>query len=156
MPQHHMVIPHYMGPEKDSDIKNLVGRNLRDIKKQDSFSSGLSLLDIPLLLPQEPNGSYLPTESLKQIGPDANHPNGISFAFCKSKDDLSHPDMQMEGFVDDRDASHLNGTTVTLSSEDCVKEWWEFQERADKVVSFNEVGPVGPRSACRCQVCILR
>ncbi|GFZ13972.1 phospholipase D P1 [Actinidia rufa] len=56
MPQHHMVIPHYMSESREMDVQINVGNDHKDIKRQDSFSSRSSYQDVPLLIPQEAEG----------------------------------------------------------------------------------------------------
>ncbi|XP_010921600.1 phospholipase D zeta 1 isoform X1 [Elaeis guineensis] len=165
MPQHHMVIPHYMGkgrkmdaPNKQEDI------SLKDIKRQDSFSRS-SCQDIPLLLPQEPDGSSMASSNIKVNGLDINcslagNPSITSqsqpFSFRKTKVEHSVQDMQMKGFVDDLDSPQLQREThfdvMAQPPSQNLDEWWETQERGDQVVSADEAGQVGPRTECRCQV----
>ncbi|KAI4372494.1 hypothetical protein MLD38_010716 [Melastoma candidum] len=54
-PQHHMVIPHYLGQSKDAGIQSKHIEDYKNLKRQDSFSSRSSVQEIPLLLPQEPD-----------------------------------------------------------------------------------------------------
>lgn len=54
LPQHHMVIPHYMGRSKEKDIES----SNDDVKhkccsSEDSFSSQSPSDNVPLLLPRE-------------------------------------------------------------------------------------------------------
>ncbi|KAF5941617.1 hypothetical protein HYC85_019259 [Camellia sinensis] len=56
MPQHHMVIPHYMSGTREMEDQTHVGNNHKDVKRQDSFSSRSSYQDVPLLMPQEADG----------------------------------------------------------------------------------------------------
>ncbi|XP_022719474.1 phospholipase D zeta 2 isoform X2 [Durio zibethinus] len=55
MPQHHMVLPHYMG-NREINIESKGEVNQKDLSRQDSFSSRSPFEDIPLLLPQESDG----------------------------------------------------------------------------------------------------
>ncbi|KAK8961233.1 Phospholipase D p1 [Platanthera guangdongensis] len=162
MPHHHMVIPHYMGQstevhdDKPQDISHRV-------KRQESFSSRSSYQDIPLLLPHEPDGldkvSGNPNaeinQNLTEQRSKANHSS--AFTFRKAKVEHPVPDMQMKDFVDDTDScqtlrdGHYNGIAQPVFPS-IDKEWWEAQERGDLVVSTGEVGQVGPRTPCRCQV----
>lgn len=50
MPQHHMVIPHYMGRSREVDVEN---KNAEVIENYDSFPSESPPEDVPLLLPPE-------------------------------------------------------------------------------------------------------
>ncbi|XP_073104639.1 phospholipase D zeta 1 isoform X2 [Elaeis guineensis] len=167
MPQHHMVIPHYMGKGREMDAQNKQEEmNHKDIGRQDSFSSRSSCQDIPLLLPQEPDGPSISNGSIKANGLDINcslsdHPNRTSqtqpFSFRKTKVQQSVQDMQMNGFVDDLDSVqpqreiHFDGIAQP-SFQNLDKEWWETQERGDQVVSADEARQVGPLTKCRCQV----
>lgn len=166
MPQQHMVIPHYMGRSREMEVeKKNVENNYKDIKKLDSFSSRSSFQDIPLLLPQEPDGLDSPHGESKLNGFDSSSnlldqptrvSRSLSFSFRKSKIEPV-PDMPMKGFVDDLDTLDLKGK---MSSDimaqpgmrTCDREWWETQERGNQVLSADETGQVGPCVPCRCQV----
>ncbi|XP_042480758.1 phospholipase D zeta 1-like [Macadamia integrifolia] len=161
MPQHHMVIPHYMGRSKQIETESMkVEDKSRGIRRQDSFSSRSSLQDIPLLLPQEAdavnklNGLDM-TQSL--LDQSSRVSQSHSFSLWKSKVEPSVPDMQMKGFVDDIDFMDLQRkkTVDVVTQSDVLKmdkEWWETQERGDQVASADEAGQVGPRIPCHCQV----
>lgn len=54
MPQHHMVLPHYMGRSREIEVESKTSElNSKDLNGQDPFPSGSPPEDIPLLLPQE-------------------------------------------------------------------------------------------------------
>ncbi|KAK6146193.1 hypothetical protein DH2020_020062 [Rehmannia glutinosa] len=165
LPQHHMVIPHYLGKSKEINIgdKNDYG-NHQDLKRNDSFSSVSSFQDVPLLMPQEADG----LDSVK-IEPKLNGFNTLHdlhgqqsrsskspFFFRKSKIEPLISDMPMRGFVDDLDTldlhSELSSNVMQPGLEVPEKEWWETQERGGQVVSTDEIGQVGPRVSCRCQI----
>ncbi|KAK8946601.1 Phospholipase D p1 [Platanthera zijinensis] len=162
MPHHHMVIPHYMGQSREAHDDKPQDISHR-VKRQESFSSRSSYQDIPLLLPQEPDGldkvSGNPNveinQNLTEQRSKANHSS--AFTFRKAKVEHPVPDMQMKDFVDDTDScqtlrdGHYNGIAQPVFPS-IDKEWWEAQERGDLVVSTGEVGQVGPRTPCRCQV----
>ena len=163
MPQHHMVIPHYMSESREMDVQINVGNNHKDIKRQDSFSPRSSYQDVPLLIPQEADGLDSSTglngdsklNGLDRIRDFHDQPSkGRSpFSFRKPKIEPSITDMPLKGFVDDLDMldqQHLMSSDVLVLPGN--KEWWETQERGDQVVSADETGQVGPRSSCRCQV----
>ncbi|KAJ9699662.1 hypothetical protein PVL29_005502 [Vitis rotundifolia] len=168
MPQHHMVIPHYMGRSREMEVeKKNVENNHKDIKKLDSFSSRSSFQDIPLLLPQEPDGLDSSNGESKLNGFDSSGSlldqptrvsRSLSFSFRKSKIEPV-PDMPMKGFVDDLDIDTLD-LKGKISSDvmaqpgmrTCDREWWETQERGNQVLSADETGQVGPSIPCRCQV----
>ncbi|KAG0496621.1 hypothetical protein HPP92_001312 [Vanilla planifolia] len=161
MPHHHMVIPHYMGPNKEviNDSKPQTG-NLR-VKRQESLSSRSSYQDIPLLLPQEPDGLDKASRNPKggtshNPAEQPSKPNHSAFHFRKSKVELAVPDMQMKDFVNDIDSSHIQGYKhnngiAQMAYLSIDKEWWEAQERGDQGASPEELGQVGPRTTCHCQ-----
>ncbi|XP_027165405.1 phospholipase D zeta 1 isoform X1 [Coffea eugenioides] len=163
MPQHHMVIPHYMGINRDIDdeIKN-DGNIRKRTKKQESFSSRSSCQDIPLLMPQEADGLDASEGQLKLNGlsreygfhDQASRPSKSPFSFRKSKVEPINPDMPMKGFVDDLDASHMLQELSSMQPgfKPSGNEWWETQDRSGQVDLADESGQVGPRVSCRCQV----
>ncbi|KAL0393292.1 UNVERIFIED_CONTAM: Phospholipase D zeta 1 [Sesamum radiatum] len=164
LPQHHMVIPHYMGKSKAIEFgeeNNLSNHN--DTRRNDRLPSPSSFQDVPLLMPQEADGP----DAVK-IEPKLNafntlhdfdgqrRPSRTGFCFRKSKVEPLIPDMPMRGFVDDLDTLDFQTElSYHLMQPDSVvneKEWWETQERGDQVVSADEIGQVGPRLPCRCQI----
>ncbi|KAF9607468.1 hypothetical protein IFM89_036065 [Coptis chinensis] len=167
MPQHHMVIPHFMGRSREIETASKkVEDNHISIKRQDSFSSRSSVQDIPLLLPQETDGLDAGSVNQNSNGLDVTHnhvnqPSRVSrslqFSFRKSKVDPLVSDFQMKDFVDDLDSmdcqSKLSMDRLAYAnSHGSDTEWWETQERGDQVASVEEAGQVGPRTTCRCQV----
>jgi len=152
MPQHHMVIPHYMGRQEESDIESKKEEDsIRGIRRDDSFSSRSSLQDIPLLLPHEPVDQDGSSGGHKENG--TNNRNG-PFSFRKSKIEPVDGDTPMRGFVDDR-----NGLDLPLAkrgSNAIDLEWWETQDHDYQVGSPDETGQVGPRTSCRCQVGVMK
>lgn len=163
MPQHHMVIPHYMGMSSEMDNgSNSVARPHKNIKRHDSFSSGsASSQDIPLLMPQESEGGDSFKEELKINGFHIGHgfhdqrsrPSRIAFSFRKNRVEPLVPDLPMKGFVDELDQNlELSSNLVQPGMKKLDKDWWEKQERGDQVVSPEENAQVGPRVSCRCQV----
>lgn len=161
MPQHHMVIPHYMGMSGEVDSgSNGVVRPHKSIKRHDSFSSGSSQ-DIPLLMPQEAEGGDSFKEEQKMNGFLTGHSfhdqrsrsSRIPFSFRKTRVEPLVPDLPMKGFVDELDQNlELSSNLVQPGMKKLDKDWWEKQERGDQVVSPEENGQVGPRVSCRCQV----
>ncbi|KAF8394606.1 hypothetical protein HHK36_020820 [Tetracentron sinense] len=165
MPQHHMVIPHYMGRSREVEAQSKsVEDNHEDIKRQDSFSSQSSLQDIPLLLPQEVDELDASNGDLKLNGLHITHnlldqqsriSRSLPFTFRKSKVGPLVPDMPMKGFVDDLDSMdthrEISLDVVAQSGMQNSDEWWETQERGDQVVS-DETRQVGPCTPCHCQV----
>lgn len=59
MPQHHMVLPHYLGRSRNTDIENKIPKlNSAEMNREDSFTPQTPPEDIPLLLPHEADGPY--------------------------------------------------------------------------------------------------
>jgi len=168
MPHHHMVIPHYMGTSKETNGETESKQNLSmDIKidRLNSMKTPTSCQDIPLLLPQEPDHHAFPNGDFALNGMNIN--NGLSdhanktnrnhpLPNRKAKVDLSLQDLQMKGFVDNVGSPEVSVSkqydTSKPDMQNIDKEWWETQERGDQVASVLDVGEVGPRAACRCQV----
>jgi len=166
MPQHHMVIPHYLGSsEIPIETKNPVNDRAA-FKREDSFSSSSQEQDIPLLLPQEPGGMDSPTADRKPNGLSSflHHPDksrrinsGLPFSFRRTKVAAVGPDTPMKGFVDDLDSEQyhekmLHDRVAHADSQNTDLEWWDTQERGDQGGFADESGQIGPRASCRCQV----
>ncbi|KAK9291478.1 hypothetical protein L1049_019426 [Liquidambar formosana] len=166
MPHHHMVIPHYMGRNREInlEIKNAV-ENQKHANKRDFFSSESPLQDIPLLLPHEADGLGASNGDQKLSVPHMNHNilnqpsrvnQNLSVSSRKSKVEPLARDMQMNGFVDDVDfmdlQSETNSGLLAQPAMEILDEWWETQEHGYKLVSADETGQVGPRTPCHCQV----
>lgn len=155
MPQHHMVIPHYMGRSEEIEIENINVNNHKGIKRQDSFSSMSSYQDIPLLLPQESDGVDAANGDPKSNGLSPS-PNGLPFPFRKSRTGVVGPELPLTDFVDDFDMVHRGKLTSDGVKQPGMKypdpEWWETQERGNQGGFTDESGQVGPRTSCRCQV----
>lgn len=156
MPHHFMVIPHYLnGGEKTEILSEHQEGSQIEIKKQTSLSANSSFQDIPLLLSKADDehdrpGCHLTLNGLDKI-------NAQAFLYPKSNGENFSLDTQMRGFVDDQDLEHpqrrkpqsrITGLKESLSD----KAWWEMQDRDGQVTSEDEVGQVGPRTPCRCQV----
>ncbi|KAI3692072.1 hypothetical protein L6452_31881 [Arctium lappa] len=160
MPQQHMVIPHYMGNNREPEVENSTFLETHKVINREDSSSSVSSEDIPLLIPQEADGMDASSGQPKLNGSNDFHgqpsrPSRTSFSFRKSKVEPLVPDMPMRDFVDERDAlkQELSSDVVmrpSMKSSD--KEWWETQERGNLVVSADETGQVGPCVVCRCQV----
>lgn len=159
MPQHQMVIPHYLGRSREAEVESKnIEDNSKGIKRQDSFSSRSSLQDIPLLLPQEPEGLDGSNGDMKSNGLEPTTTKSVSFRYPKAKIEPAVMDTPMKGFVDEHDSLHHHlkispdvMTQPVINTSDT--EWWETQERGDQMGSPDESGQVGPRASCRCQVC---
>ncbi|KAL0538012.1 hypothetical protein IC582_027006 [Cucumis melo] len=166
MPQHHMVIPHYLWNSRELEVEKKSFDDPRETTVQDSFSRGSSFHDIPLLLPQEADGQDAENEGPKLNGlePIVNPldqpsrvSSGLPFSFRKTKVEPIGQDMPLKGFVDDLDHLDSHGkfsgdgkTHNRIKSSDF--EWWETQDRGDHGGFADESGQVGPRASCRCQV----
>ncbi|KAF3795715.1 Phospholipase D zeta 1 [Nymphaea thermarum] len=159
MPQHHMVIPHYMGKTDAIDVKIKENEN-HGLKRQDSFTSRSSSQDIPLLLHQEADEKVVTDEDAKANGLDMNHnvsdqkkeSSWNHFSYKRLKFEPPVPDMQMEDFVDDHGTKLVHGPIYMDALTQHNDEWWETQERGDLDASVNEGGQVGPCTSCRCQI----
>nr|XP_028951651.1 phospholipase D zeta 1 isoform X2 [Malus domestica] len=164
MPQHHMVIPHYMGRSQEMEIESKNANNHKEHKRTDSLSSISSCQDIPLLIPQEADGLDCPNEDTKLNVTDSPHDlldqpsrvsNNLAFPFRKLKIAPVGPDTPMRGFVDDLDSLARHGKMASDGvAQPGMKdpEWWETQERGNKGGFTDESGQVGPCCSCRCQV----
>lgn len=154
MPQQHMVIPHYLGKNHEIESESKMSEDTpKNMESQDSFSSRSSLQDIPLLLPQEAEELSCSLGSSKSVGLDTAAKKSVSFAFRKSKTEPLLADTQMKGFVDDLDALNLPKKSPDIKKQVTTDpEWWETQERGDRVSLLEEDGSVGPRTSCSCQI----
>ncbi|XP_027363621.1 phospholipase D zeta 1 isoform X2 [Abrus precatorius] len=154
MPQHHMVIPHYLGSSSEIHIESKNTDNYRVLKREDSFSSSSQDQDIPLLLPQESDALDSHEGNKKTNGRISN---GLPFPFRKAKIVAVGPDTPMKGFVDDLDSVRYHekmslDRVAHVDLQNTDPEWWETQERNDQGGFSDESGQVGPRASCRCQV----
>ncbi|CAN6588995.1 unnamed protein product [Malus baccata var. baccata] len=150
MPQHHMVLPHYLGRSSEIDIKKKnKEENQNGICRENSFSSLSPVQNIPLLLPQE-DGLDAPIEKQKLSAVNLNHN-----LFDQPADDLD-PDTQMKGFTDDLHSKDLkseaNLNNMTHSGSTTSDESSESSEGGDHAVAADDYGQIGPRTACHCQV----
>ncbi|XAR57043.1 Phospholipase D [Bertholletia excelsa] len=139
MPHHHMVIPHYMGKNREMNVQTPEENNQRAIKRQDSLSSQMSYQDVPLLMPEEAEGL------------DTSNGGSKTILFRKPKIEPLMSETQMKSFVDELDTSdcHQNLSTDVLVLPGIRSS---DKERGDQVVSVDEVGEVGPHVSCCCQV----
>ncbi|KAI3494535.1 hypothetical protein L1887_40667 [Cichorium endivia] len=161
MPQQHMVIPHYMGNNKELEDENSNSNLLEPHKpttNQDDSSSSASSEDIPLLIPQEADGleasSNTQPNGSKDYHNQRTRSSRSSFSFRKPKHETPVPDMQLRDFVDERASLNEKEFADVAPPRQRMndKEWWETQERGSLVVSADETGQVGPCVSCRCQV----
>ncbi|OMP03351.1 Phospholipase D/Transphosphatidylase [Corchorus capsularis] len=137
MPQHHMVLPHYMG-NREMDIESK-GNNQKDLSRQDSFSSRSPFEDIPLLLPQESDGLV------------SNGDQNLNGMLKKKHDHLSQADGVHGSFLsshDSEDDHHCIDPRSDLESY----EWWGTTANDDNDASASDYGDIGPRAACHCQI----
>uniref|UniRef100_A0A0E0C1B5 Phospholipase n=1 Tax=Oryza meridionalis TaxID=40149 RepID=A0A0E0C1B5_9ORYZ len=166
MPHHHMVIPRYKGISQEinseADGKQNHDKDC-DVKKPVSVDSRESCQDIPLLLPQELEPPALPNGDLRVNDLDANHSDHLHKTSFnqpllnrKAKLDSSRQDLPMRGFVDNISSLESSSIRHFDSSKEekyhMDKNWWEMQERGDQVASVLDIGQVGPRATCHCQV----
>ncbi|XP_050380280.1 phospholipase D zeta 1-like isoform X2 [Argentina anserina] len=164
MPQHHMVIPHYLGRSEEINIeKRKVEENQLGIQRENSFSSVSPLQNIPLLLPQEADGLESPGVdqklSVQQTHHPVDQPNEISGSvFCPRNPtvEVLDPDAQMNGLMDDfYTIDHESGTNINSvfqSGLTTSNEWSESLEESDHAVAEYDCGQTGPRTACKCQI----
>ncbi|XAR49167.1 Phospholipase D [Bertholletia excelsa] len=167
IPQHHMVLPHYMGRSREISIDSNAEIKQTDVGRQDSFSSRSPLEDIPLLLPPEADGLDICNidNTLKSLEKPQNenhfdHPSGICqnllSAIEKSKVEPLIPDTQQKDFMDNLNFLDLQSETgidlVARSRSQTSDEWWETQEQGLQDVSADETAQVGPQTPCQCQV----
>ena len=166
MPHHHMVIPHYKGRSKETNDE-AEGKQYHDrdtdIRKP-VLTSRTSCQDVPLLLPQELEPQELSSADLRVTDLDIiNHSDRLNkksfnqpLLNRKAKLESSHQDLPMRSFVDNLSSLESSSIRRFDSSKDdrnlMDKKWWEKQERGDQVASVLDIGQVGPRAACRCQV----
>ncbi|KAI5018265.1 phospholipase D zeta 1 [Hordeum vulgare subsp. vulgare] len=165
MPHHHMVIPHYKGRSKEAngEAERKQNHDENVVKKTASLASSASSQDVPLLLPQELEPQALPDGDLAMTGFDINQADNANktgfkqpLLNRKAKFDASRQDLPMRGFVDNLSSPE----SATIRRFDSAKEdrhhmdkkWWERQEQGDQVASVLDIGQVGPRATCRCQV----
>ncbi|KAL6146533.1 hypothetical protein ACLB2K_057211 [Fragaria x ananassa] len=163
MPQHHMVIPHYMGKSREIDIeKSKVEENQNGIQRENSYSSLSPLQNIPLLLPQEadcldPPGVDQKLSAQHTHRYPVNPPNGISgsvfFSSMNPKVEALKPDTQMMDDLYSMDLeSGTNINSVVQSGLTTTNELSESSEETDHAVATDDGGQTGPRAACKCQV----
>src|ERR1044072_3247210 len=142
MPQHHMVLPHYMGRSKEIDIDGKEDEdNGKEIERQDSFSSESPTQDIPLLLPQEPDGL------VTLHGDQTNFSESSPLSSQNVKHGSLVSDNQKKGFQDEVGPFNLGAQSVV----DNLDDWWETPEGTNDATAL-EYGEVGPRATCHCQV----
>ncbi|KAL2231263.1 UNVERIFIED_CONTAM: Phospholipase D zeta 1, partial [Sesamum indicum] len=164
MPQHHMVLPHYMGRSSDIDIeRNTSEVNSQDIGRKDHFSPQTPPEDIPLLLPHEADGPDSTIMENKSNGLNSNdhfpaelsgHCTGSSFSYQDSRCPTSgdtRSSFSDDDYSSDPQSAMLIGT-VSESDLQVKDYWWETQEQSFEVMSANGITQVGPRSSCHCQV----
>ncbi|XP_054786442.1 phospholipase D zeta 1 isoform X1 [Prosopis cineraria] len=163
MPQHHMVIPHYLGRSREMEIESKNTDYHMGMRREDSFPSSQ---DIPLLSPEDSGGmdASLGDTALNELSSFLHHldqparvSSGRPFPFRKAKIEPIGPDTPMKGFVDDTDSMDHHGKMLMdrvahVSIHNSGPEWWETQERGDQGSFADESGQVGPHVSCRCQV----
>ncbi|KAJ7522274.1 hypothetical protein O6H91_18G004000 [Diphasiastrum complanatum] len=184
LPHYHMVLPHYLTGSEDRDAMIEAEAEYRKVSKPFSPSSKSPFQDIPLLLPAEDvqNANSIRYHSESGINETSakiwneNRLNGHcstskldadedSLKYTSKRRNLSSSEMQMHDFVDGTDDKHyLQRSQIERMDECCTatidlkqdKEWWELQERDGQRPIEVDVGEVGPRISCQCQVCSFR
>ncbi|KAL0348053.1 UNVERIFIED_CONTAM: Phospholipase D zeta 1 [Sesamum angustifolium] len=164
MPQHHMVLPHYMGRSSSIDIEKKTSEvNTEEIGRKGFFSPQTPPEDIPLLLPHEADGPDSTIMENKSNGLNSNdhfpaelsgHFTGSSFSYqdsgCPTSGD-TRSGFSGDDYSSDPQSAMLTGA-VSESDLQVKDYWWETQEQTFEVMSTNGVTQVGPRSSCHCQV----
>ncbi|XP_052194240.1 phospholipase D zeta 1-like isoform X2 [Diospyros lotus] len=166
MPHHHMVLPHYMGRNREINIESDREVLQKGISRQDSLPCQSPVEDIPVLLPHEADEldtSYLNDQLIRPGKNQYQHQfdllteidESISFPFQRSnKGESSIPDRQMKGTADDLNFMDLqremNLDVAPKPGMQISNDWWEKQERGYQNV-LDKTAPVGPRTPCYCQ-----
>ncbi|KZV19469.1 phospholipase D p1 [Dorcoceras hygrometricum] len=151
MPQHHMVLPHYMGRTSEVDNKRTSELNFEKLVEKGSFSPKSPPENIPLLLPHEasvPDSSIIESD-FSSTGCYQTHTN-IHF-----KDNYGNPNFDSGKLTETALESILKVNDDWSEPESILKvndDWSEPKEKLFKVISANKVAQVGPRSSCRCQI----
>ncbi|XP_022156371.1 phospholipase D zeta 2-like isoform X2 [Momordica charantia] len=160
MPQHHMVLPHYMGRSTELSFENKDSE--QDHQKQttvDFYSSLSPQQDIPLLLPQEAGG--LPDLNIETSSPSMNHhflnkPVEIQRRLMDSLTQYAETYGSLDefGFLDEfGDLGHpreaaIDAPAYMKTSDD----WLETEPESNHVVAVNDVKEIGPITTSNCQV----
>ncbi|KAK8481838.1 hypothetical protein V6N13_147719 [Hibiscus sabdariffa] len=163
MPQHHMVLPHYMG-NREISIESKGDVNQRELGRQDSFSSPSPFEDIPLLLPQESdefavsNGDQKLNGIFSKLDP-LSEEHRVHARLSSSRDSESDSlgsDTQTKGIADDHHCmdprNDLETNEMTQTDMEFPDEWWETTMTDDNDTSVGEYREIGPRIACHCQI----
>ncbi|TYJ96493.1 phospholipase D zeta 2-like [Cucumis melo var. makuwa] len=167
MPQHDMVLPHYMGKRTELSFKNTDSE--QDHQKQttdDLFSSLSPQDDIPLLMPQEAGGlpdSNEQTNNLSMQHNSFNQPMEIGKSVTGSFQAYNaEPLTQIEqtngllddfGFLDEFGAfGHLREPTFDTPPYMKNSNDWLETECESNHVAINEVSEIGPLTSSNCQV----
>ncbi|KAK8329297.1 hypothetical protein V6Z11_A11G309600 [Gossypium hirsutum] len=163
MPQHHMVLPHYMG-NSEIDIECKGDVNQRELSRQESFSSPSPFEDIPLLLPQESDGLAVSNGDQKSNGlcsrfNPSSQKHGDDARSSSSQEfevDSLGSDAQITGTADDHYCMDpqrvLEANEMPQSYMEIPDEWWETTVTDYNEASIGEYGEIGPRIPCHCQV----
>lgn len=131
----------------------------KDVHRQDSFSSQSPELDVPLLLPQDSDIADA-SKSNNILGKDqsvADYANkgGRGLSFTDSKVDSvaqCTTDVIVDPVVSTEVESDNTFDQMSLLHTQSSVDWWETQERGDRIDFCNEPSQVGPRTSCNCQV----
>eukprot|EP00252_Welwitschia_mirabilis_P011329 TRINITY_DN25484_c0_g1_i1.p1 TRINITY_DN25484_c0_g1~~TRINITY_DN25484_c0_g1_i1.p1 ORF type:complete len:1094 (+),score=199.07 TRINITY_DN25484_c0_g1_i1:223-3504(+) len=151
MPHHHMVIPHYISGETKSDARKESQDISVDAQSENNSLTASSLRSIPFLHTRTDNEQNRAVFHLK-----ANVADKRSLFNARKSYERCPLETQMKDFVNDEDIEFYKDLGEHESSQwkhsVSQREWWEMQERNGQVVSTEEIGQVGPRTSCRCQV----
>lgn len=171
MPQHDMVLPHYMGRSTELSLKNNDSEQDHQRQTTDDFFSSLSPQeDIPLLMPPEIGGlpdSNVQTNSLCMNHNFFNQPMEIRSSVMDSFQAYNvEPLTQFEqtnglldefGFLDEFGSfGHLREATIdTPPYMKTSNDWLETEHESNHVVAINEAKEIGPLTTINCQVSCL-
>lgn len=164
MPQHHMVLPHYMGRSTELSFENKdLEQSHQKQTTEDLYSSLSPQEDIPLLMPQEAGGhpdSDMGTNSLSMNHNFFNKPVEIQRSVMDSLQTHNvEPLTRYEetnglldefGFLDEFGARE--STIVTPAYMKTSDDWLETEHESKHLVAINEVQEIGPLTSSNCQV----
>ncbi|KAG7030138.1 Phospholipase D zeta 1, partial [Cucurbita argyrosperma subsp. argyrosperma] len=162
MPQHDMVLPHYMGRSTELSVKNKGSE--QDHQKQnteDFFFSSSPQEDIPLLMPQDVGG--LPDSNIqrnsqmnKQMEIQSSAMDSFQAYNVESSTQYEQANGLFDefGFLDEFGDFGLSraATTDTPPYMKTSDDWLETVHESNHVVAVNEVKEIGPLTTTNCQV----
>lgn len=163
MPQHDMVLPHYMGRSTELSFKSKGSE--QDHQKQnteDFFFSSSPQEDIPLLMPQEVGG--LPDSNMerhsqmnKQMEIQSSAMDSFQAYNVESLTQYEQANGLFDefGFLDEFGDFGLSREATTADTPPYMKtsdDWLETEHESNHVVAVNEVKEIGPLTTTNCQV----